>query len=53
MRLTRTIDLPRRPPPKQPKLDFQLSFDTEAGYDNVIVEAHTAGPGRLDDAARR
>ncbi|MFC5823726.1 M14 family metallopeptidase [Nonomuraea insulae] len=43
MRLTRTIDLASVPAAQQPRLAFQLSFDTEPGYDNVIVEAHTAG----------
>ncbi|GAA2901971.1 M14 family metallopeptidase [Streptosporangium fragile] len=43
MRLTRTIDLSSVTAAQQPKLGFQLSFNTEDGYDNVIVEAHTAG----------
>ncbi|MEU8206015.1 M14 family zinc carboxypeptidase [Streptosporangium sp. NPDC049046] len=42
-RLTRTIDLAAVPAAQQPKLQFQLSYDTEEGYDNVIVEAHTVG----------
>ncbi|TMR98973.1 M14 family metallopeptidase [Nonomuraea basaltis] len=43
MRLTRTIDLGSVTAAQQPQLAFQLSFNTEPGYDNVIVEAHTAG----------
>ena len=35
-----------------PTFEAQFSCDTEEGYDHVIVEAHTVGPGRLDDAAR-
>ncbi|MFI7700087.1 M14 family zinc carboxypeptidase [Nonomuraea sp. NPDC049480] len=43
MRLTRTINLGSVTAAQQPRLAFQLSFDTEPGYDNVIVEAHTVG----------
>ncbi|GAB2824100.1 M14 family metallopeptidase [Actinoallomurus bryophytorum] len=43
MRLTRTIDLSGVTAAQAPKLAAQLSYDTEEGYDNVIVEAHTAG----------
>ncbi|SEF72498.1 Immune inhibitor A peptidase M6 [Nonomuraea solani] len=43
MRLTRTINLGTVTAAQQPRLAFQLSFDTEPGYDNVIVEAHTVG----------
>jgi hypothetical protein len=43
MRLTRTVNLGGVTAAQQPKLEFQLSFDTEQGYDNVIVEAHTVG----------
>ncbi|MEO3868444.1 M14 family zinc carboxypeptidase [Nonomuraea sp. B12E4] len=43
MRLTRSVDLSSVTAAQQPRLAFQLSFDTEPGYDNVIVEAHTAG----------
>ncbi|MFB4266790.1 M14 family zinc carboxypeptidase [Nonomuraea sp. GTA35] len=43
MRLTRTIDLGSVTAAQQPQLAFQLSFDTEESYDNVIVEAHTVG----------
>lgn len=42
-RLSRTIDLTGA---TSGSLAFQLSFDTEPGFDNVIVEAHTVG---LDD----
>ncbi|TMR33454.1 zinc carboxypeptidase [Nonomuraea zeae] len=43
MRLARTINLGTVTAAQQPRLAFQLSFDTEPGYDNVIVEAHTVG----------
>ena len=43
MRLARTVDLSGVPAAQTPTLRAQLSFDTEAGYDNVIVEAHTVG----------
>jgi hypothetical protein len=39
-RLTRTIDLTGK---TSGALQFKLSADTEAGYDYVFVEAHTAG----------
>ncbi|MEU7277853.1 M14 family zinc carboxypeptidase [Streptomyces sp. NPDC045431] len=42
-RLTRTIDLTGVEAASKPTLRFALSHDTEPGYDNVIVEAHTAG----------
>ena len=42
-RLGRTIDLSGVTAGDVPSLDFALSFDTEARYDNVIVEAHTVG----------
>ena len=42
-RLTRTVDLTSVGAGQSPSLDFALSFDTEPGYDNVIVEAHTIG----------
>jgi len=42
-RLGRTIDLTDVTAGDAPSLDFALSFDTEARYDNVIVEAHTVG----------
>ena len=51
-RLGRTIDLSSVTAGDNPSLDFALSFDTEPRYDNVIVEAHTVGSERLDDAAR-
>jgi hypothetical protein len=40
MRLARTIDLTGA---SSAQLQFQVSFNTELGYDNVIVEAHTVG----------
>jgi hypothetical protein len=43
MRLARTVDLTGVPAAQAPKLQFQLSFNTEPGYDSVIVEAHNPG----------
>ena len=43
MRLARTIDLTGVAAAQTPQLQAQLSFDTEPGYDNVIVEAHPVG----------
>ncbi|MFI6050153.1 M14 family zinc carboxypeptidase [Streptomyces violascens] len=43
MRLARTVDLTGTTASARPSLDFQLSYDTEPGYDQVIVEAHTVG----------
>ena len=43
MRLTRTIDLTSVAAADAPALAFQLSWNTELGYDNVIVEAAPAG----------
>ncbi len=42
-RLARTVDLGSTTAAQAPSLDFGISFDTEPGYDNVIVEAHTVG----------
>ena len=42
-RLARTVDLRSVPAAQSPSLDFALSYDTEVGYDNVIVEAHPVG----------
>ncbi|GGW89332.1 zinc carboxypeptidase [Streptomyces malachitofuscus] len=42
-RLTRTVDLTGVTAAERPTLRTQLLWDTEPGYDNVIVEAHTAG----------
>ncbi|WP_372347050.1 M14 family zinc carboxypeptidase [Streptomyces sp. KL116D] len=42
-RLTRTIDLTGVTAAQQPSLRMQLLWDTEQGYDHVILEAHTAG----------
>ncbi|MGH9230248.1 MAG: M14 family zinc carboxypeptidase, partial [Acidimicrobiales bacterium] len=43
MRLTRTIDLSSVTAADEPALEFALSFNTELGYDNVIVEAAPSG----------
>ncbi|MFI2349176.1 M14 family zinc carboxypeptidase [Streptomyces sp. NPDC019443] len=43
MRLSRTVDLTGTTAGAKPSLQFQLSHDTERGYDNVVVEAHTVG----------
>jgi hypothetical protein len=43
MRLARTVDLTAVPAAETPQLGFAISFDTEPGFDNVIVEAHTVG----------
>jgi hypothetical protein len=43
MRLTRTVDLSGVTAGQAPTLQAQLSFDTETGYDHVVVEAHTVG----------
>ena len=42
-RLTRTVDLTGVTAADKPTLRTQLLWDTEPGYDNVIVEAHTTG----------
>lgn len=39
-RLTRTVDLTGK---SDGKLTFQTSYDTEAGWDHLFVEAHTVG----------
>jgi hypothetical protein len=43
LRLTRTVDLTGVAASASPQLQFQLSYDTEPGYDNVVLEAHTVG----------
>jgi hypothetical protein len=43
MRLARTVDLTGVTAADQPALDFLISFSTELGYDNVIVEAAPSG----------
>ena len=43
VRLARTIDLESVAASRVAQLQFALSFDTEPGYDNVIVEAHPVG----------
>ncbi|MFI8765956.1 M14 family zinc carboxypeptidase [Streptomyces sp. R-07] len=42
-RLARTVDLTGVAAASKPRLDFQVSYDTEPGYDNLVVEAHTVG----------
>ncbi|MEV5353081.1 M14 family zinc carboxypeptidase [Streptomyces sp. NPDC052693] len=42
-RLMRTVDLTGVTAADRPTLRTQLMWDTEPGYDNVLVEAHTAG----------
>ncbi|MEV4425779.1 M14 family zinc carboxypeptidase [Streptomyces sp. NPDC049602] len=42
-RLARTVDLTGVAVASKPRLDFQVSYDTEPGYDNLVVEAHTVG----------
>lgn len=42
-RLTRTIDLGTVTAAQAPTLQAQLSYSTETGFDNVIVEVHTVG----------
>lgn len=42
-RLTRTVDLSGVSAADKPTLRSQLLWDTEPGYDHVIVEAHTTG----------
>ncbi len=43
MRLTRTVNLSSVSAAQTPALEFALSFSTELGYDNVIVEAAPSG----------
>ncbi|MER7518771.1 M14 family zinc carboxypeptidase [Streptomyces sp. NPDC126499] len=42
-RLGRTVDLTGVDAAAKPKLTFQVSHDTEPGYDHLIVEARTMG----------
>ncbi|WP_137990082.1 M14 family metallopeptidase [Streptomyces vilmorinianum] len=42
-RLSRTVDLTGVDAAALPSLRFQVSYDTEPGYDNLVVEAHTVG----------
>ncbi|WP_217235684.1 M14 family metallopeptidase [Streptomyces sp. AC555_RSS877] len=42
-RLTRTVDLTGVSAADAPTLRTRLLWDTEPGYDNVLVEAHTTG----------
>lgn len=43
MRLTRTVDLTGVRAADKPALGFQISHETEKGYDNAVVEIRTAG----------
>ncbi|HEY9370349.1 M14 family metallopeptidase [Streptomyces sp.] len=43
MRIARTVDLTAVDASAKPSLQFQVSYDTEEGYDNLVVEAHTIG----------
>ncbi|WP_030670374.1 M14 family metallopeptidase [Streptomyces rimosus] len=43
MRLARTVDLTGVAASARPALQFMISHDTEAGYDNAVIEAHTVG----------
>ena len=42
-RLSRTVDLTGVTAAAAPNMRFQVSYDTERGYDNLVVEAHTVG----------
>ena len=42
-RLTRTVDLTGITAADKPTLRTQLLWDTETGYDNVLLEARTTG----------
>ncbi|MET9435306.1 M14 family zinc carboxypeptidase [Streptomyces sp. NPDC006551] len=42
-RLSRTVDLTGVDASAKPSLRFQVSHDTEPGYDNLVVEARTVG----------
>jgi zinc carboxypeptidase/immune inhibitor InhA-like protein len=42
-RAARTVDLNTVTAAEKPSLDLALSYNTEPGYDSVIVEAHTVG----------
>ncbi|MFF3287656.1 M14 family zinc carboxypeptidase [Streptomyces sp. NPDC003023] len=43
MRLSRTLDLTGTAAGDRPTLNMRLSFNTEPGYDNAVVEVHTVG----------
>ncbi|MFI1012192.1 M14 family zinc carboxypeptidase [Streptomyces sp. NPDC020965] len=43
MRLSRSLDLTGTTAADAPKLNLRLSFNTEPGYDNAVVEVHTVG----------
>ncbi|MUN40760.1 zinc carboxypeptidase [Actinomadura sp. NEAU-AAG5] len=42
-RLTRTVDLTSVTAAQAPALQAQLSYSTETGFDNIVLEAHTVG----------
>ncbi|MER6616957.1 M14 family metallopeptidase [Streptomyces xantholiticus] len=42
-RLSRTVDLTGTAADDRPTLNMRLSFNTEPGYDNAVVEVHTVG----------
>ena len=42
-RLTKTVDLTSVAAADNPQLQFQLSLNSEPGYDHVLIEARTAG----------
>jgi hypothetical protein len=42
-RLSRPLDLTGASAADKPALNFRLSFNTEPGYDNAIMEVHTVG----------
>ena len=43
MRLSRTLDLTATTAADKPALNTRISFNTEPGYDNAVVEVHTVG----------
>lgn len=43
MRLSRPLDLTAVGAAAKPALNLRISFNTEPGYDNAVVEVHTAG----------
>ncbi|MFD4137906.1 M14 family zinc carboxypeptidase [Streptomyces sp. NPDC058572] len=43
MRLSRTLDLGGTAAADKPALNMALSFNTEPGYDNAVLEVHTVG----------
>ncbi|MER7664447.1 M14 family zinc carboxypeptidase [Streptomyces sp. NPDC096193] len=43
MRLSRAVDLTGTTAADRPGLNLRISFNTEPGYDNAVVEVHTVG----------